>query len=92
MRRAVFAQADAVVGEDKDRRNVGQRGDTNGWSAVIGKDQEGAAVGNHAAVQGHTVDDRSHPMLTHAKVEVSARKGIVGKDGIILQKSVVAGC
>ena len=74
VRRAVLAQADAIVGKDIDDRPAHHGRQTNGRAHIVGKDQEGAAVGAHAAVGRQPVEDGSHAVLSHAKVEVGAAK------------------
>ncbi len=70
--RPVFAHADAVVGEDVDDRRFHQRRQANGRPHVVGEDQERAAIGTHAAVQGHAVEDAAHGVFAHAEANVAA--------------------
>ena len=60
MRRAVFAQADAVVGEDMDDPQPHQRGHADRIAAVVAEGEEGAAVGQVTAMQGDAVHDCRH--------------------------------
>ena len=48
-----------------------ERGQPDGGAHVVGEDEEGAAVGDHAAVQSHAVDDGAHGVLPHAEVHVA---------------------
>ncbi len=75
--RAVFAEADGVVGEHVDHPLLHQRRHAHGVACVFHEHQEGRAVGNQAAVQGDTVHDRGHAELAHAVIHVVAR-GILG--------------
>eukprot|EP01137_Pigoraptor_chileana_P026861 Opistho-2@8750 len=72
VRGAVFAQADGVVGEHVDHALLHQRGHADGVAAVVAEREEGAAVGDEAAVQRHAVHDGGHAELTHAVVDVAA--------------------
>ena len=74
VRGAVLAQADAVVREDVDHAPLHQRGHADGVAAVVAEGQEGAAVGDEAAVQRDAVHDRGHAELAHAVVDVAARR------------------
>ena len=69
---AVFAQTDGVVGEHMDHALLHQRCHADGVAAVIAEGQEGAAVGDVAAVQGHTVHDGGHAKFAHTVVDVAA--------------------
>ena len=71
--RAVFAQADRVVGEHEDRAQLHQRRHAQRVAAVVGEDQEGGAERDEAAVQGDAVHDRAHAEFAHAVVDVVAR-------------------
>ncbi len=70
--RPVLTHADAVVGEDVDDRRFHQRRQANGRPHVVGEDQERAAIGTHAAVQGHAVEDAAHGVFAHAEANVAA--------------------
>ena len=41
-------------------------------AGIIGEDQEGAAIGDHAAVQRHAVHRRGHAELADAVIDVAA--------------------
>ena len=72
VRRAVFAEADGVVREHVDHALLHQRRHADGVAAVVAEGEEGAAVGDEAAVQRHAVHDRGHAELAHAVVDVAA--------------------
>jgi hypothetical protein len=72
VRGAVFAQADGVVREHMDHALLHQRGHADGVAAVVAEGQEGAAVGDEAAVQRHAVHDGGHAEFAHAVVDVAA--------------------
>ena len=75
---AVFAQPDGVVGHDMDHPKAHQGRQPNGGTAVVGKRQKGAAVGNEAAMQRQTVHRRGHAVLAHAVVQVTPREILRG--------------
>ncbi len=72
MCRAVFAHADAVMGEDPDGTQVRDGGHTQCRPQIVRENEEGCAKRDHPTVVGHAVDDRAHPVLAHAKVEVAS--------------------
>ena len=72
VRRAVFAEADGVVREHMDHALLHQRRHADGVAAVVAEGEEGAAVGNEAAVQGNAVHDGGHAEFAHAVVDVAA--------------------
>ena len=76
MRRPVFAEPDRVVRHHMDDALAHQRGEPDRRPAIIGKHQEGARIGNDAAMQRHAVHGRRHAVLAHAVVNEAA--GIVG--------------
>ena len=71
----VFADADAVVGEDEDGGHAHEGGEADAGAHVVAEDEKGATVGNNAAVQGHAVEDGAHAVFTHAEAEVAAAVG-----------------
>ena len=80
--RAVFAQADRVVSHDEDNPKTHQGREADRRATIVGEDQEGAAIGNDAAVQGHAVHGRGHAVLAHPVMNVAA--GIVpGLDDLV---------
>jgi hypothetical protein len=84
VRGAVFAQANAVVGEHVDHADLHQRGHADGVAAVVAKGQEGAAVGDVAAVQRHAVHDGGHAEFAHAVAQVVA-PGVAARLGAALE-------
>jgi hypothetical protein len=72
VRRPVLAEADRVVGEDVDDAQLHQRRHADGVAAVVAEGQEGAAVGDVAAVHGDAVHHRRHAELADAVVDVAA--------------------
>ncbi len=75
VRRAVLAEADAVVREDVDDAQLHQRGHADRVARVVAEGQEGAAVGDEAAVQRDAVHHRRHAEFAHAIVDVAAALG-----------------
>ena len=76
----VLAQADGVVCEDMDHAQLHQRGHAHRVAAVVAEGQEGAAIGDVATVQCHTVHDCGHAELAHAVADVAlAAAGEVGQ-------------
>src|SRR5712691_10786093 len=68
----VLAQADRVVGEDENRADPHQRRHSQRISRVVREGEEGAAVGDDAAVQREAVHDRAHAELANAVIDVIA--------------------
>ncbi len=64
--RAVFAQADGVVREHVDDALLHQRAHAHTVARVVGEHQEGAAVGQEAAVQRHAIHHGHHAEFAHA--------------------------
>src|SRR5213082_268801 len=72
VRRAVLAEADAVVREHVDHALAHEGRDALGVAAVVREGEEGTAVGQVAAVQRDAVHERAHAELAHAVVDVVA--------------------
>jgi hypothetical protein len=70
MGRPVFAEADRVVCHDEDRPDLHEGRKADGRPAVIRKAQEGAAVGDQAAVQRDAVRGSRRAVLAHAVMHV----------------------
>ena len=70
--RAVFAQADGVVGEDIDDLLLHQRAKAQGGTHVVGEYQEGGSVGDCAAVDSDAIADGAHSVFAHAEVEIAS--------------------
>ena len=78
MGRAVLAETDRIVGQHEDHALAHQRREADRRPAVVGEDQERAAVGDHAAVQGHAVHGRGHGVLAHSEMDVAAARRLRG--------------
>ena len=78
MRRPVFAKADGIMGQHMDDANAHQRGEADRGAAVIGEDEERAAIRDEAAVQTRC---RSWPRpcrIRERRNECSGRKNPSG--------------
>ena len=60
------------MGHDVDHPGLLKRREADRGPGVIGEDQEGAAIGDHAAVQRHAVHRRGHPELANPVIEIAA--------------------
>ena len=96
--RAVFADADGVVGPHVGDRQIHEGGEAHRAAHEVGEHEERAAVSAGEAVGGDTVERGTHREFAHAKVEVTAelvaaegRRGTVrGQErGLALQERVV---
>lgn len=88
---AVFADTDGVVGEHVDHTQFTQGRQAHGTAHVIGEHQEGAAIGDQAAVViGDAVEDGGHRVLAHTEVQVALLRaaGLIGA-GLSLDVRVV---
>ncbi len=74
VRRAVFAQTDGVVREDVDDPLLHQRAHAHAVARVVGEHQEGAAVGQEAAMQRHAVHHGHHAEFAHAIRQIVERR------------------
>ncbi len=83
MGRAVLAEADAVVRHDVNDALAHQRRQADRWPAVVGEDEERAAVRDETARQRDTVHRSRHAVLTHAIVNVVAGER-ARRDGNVL--------
>mmetsp|Transcript_22929 Transcript_22929/g.40811 ORF Transcript_22929/g.40811 Transcript_22929/m.40811 type:complete len:342 (+) Transcript_22929:619-1644(+) len=89
---AVLAEADGVVGHDKDGAGLRERGHADGGAHVIREDEEGGAVRDEArAVEAHAVGDGAHAMLAHAKADVALGVGTLLEVTVHLHQSHVGG-
>ena len=80
---AVFTEADAVVREHMHDAQFHQGRHAQRIAAVVAEGQEGATIGNEAAVQGDAVHDRGHAEFAHAVVDVPSAHGCaIGVDGL----------
>ena len=88
---AVFADTDGVVGEHVDHAQLAQGRQAHRTTHVVGEDQEGAAVGDQAAVViSDAVEDGGHGVLAHTEVQVALLRaaGLIGA-GFTLDVRVV---
>ena len=69
----VLAQPDRVVGPHVDHVQTTQRGEADAAPHVVAEGEEGADVGQAAAVVGDPVGDAAHSMLPHAEPDVAGR-------------------
>jgi len=69
---SVFAEANRVMRHDEDRPDLHQGREADGRTAIVREAQEGAPVGDQAAVQRDAVHGGRHGVLTHAIVHVGA--------------------
>jgi hypothetical protein len=70
MGRAVFTDANRVVREDVDDRDLHQRTQANGGARIITEDQEPGSVRAQLR-ERQAVQHRAHRMLPHAEVQVA---------------------
>ena len=76
MGRSVFADADGIVGEDPDRRNLHDGREADRHLHIVAEDEESRAVGSEFR-QRHAVHDCAHGVLANAEMEV-ARVVMIG--------------
>ena len=74
MRRPVFAETDRIMREDIDRPQTHQRAKADRRARIIGEDEEGAAIGNEAAMQRDAVERRRHAEFADAEMNIAAGK------------------
>ena len=77
VRRAVLAEADRIMRHHEADPEAHQRGEPHRRPGIVGEHQEGAAIGDHAAMERHAVHGRRHAVLANAVMHVAA--GIVGR-------------
>ena len=70
----IFTQPDRVMGHHVNRPLFHQRGQADRRAAIIGKDQECAAIGNSPAMQGNAVHRGGHTMFAHPVMDVMASR------------------
>ena len=83
MGRAILAKADGVVRHDVDHALPHQCREADRRPAIVGEDEECAAVGHDAAVQRQAVHGRRHGVLAHAVVNVVAGEAS-GRNGDVM--------
>jgi len=69
MRGTVLPEEDAVVREDEDGAQLGERREADGRTHVIREDEEGRSVRDVTAVERDPIHDGAHSVLAHAEVE-----------------------
>ncbi len=79
--RTVLAEADRIVGHDEDDPVAHQRGEADRRPAIVGEDEERAAIGDEPAVERHAVHRRRHAVLAHAPADVAP--GEVGRRDVL---------
>mmetsp|Transcript_30080 Transcript_30080/g.64466 ORF Transcript_30080/g.64466 Transcript_30080/m.64466 type:complete len:528 (-) Transcript_30080:46-1629(-) len=78
MGRSILTDSDRIVGKDvRDGSQLGEGGDTDGRSEVIDEDQEGGSGDLEKSVEGESVHDGSHSVLTNSEVQVLSSVGLV---------------
>ena len=90
MRRAVFANANAVVRHDVDHRQVHQRGEAQRGLEVVRKDEERGAERMEPTVKLDAIADCRHGELANAKVDVRARAIFHAEESLALELGFVA--
>src|SRR5690606_10156878 len=70
--RTVLTLPDGVVGIDEDAVLLHQGSHAHGVAGIFHEHEEGATVGNEAAVQCNAVHDGAHAKLTHTIVDIVA--------------------
>ena len=79
MRRAIFAKADRIMCQHMNNALAHQCRKPHRGAEVIAKDQEGAAIGDDAAMQRHAIHGRRHAMFAHAPMH-EATAEIAGRN------------
>ena len=75
VRRAVLPDADRIMREDVDDRQLHQRAQADGRLHVVGKDQEARAEGADLG-QREPVQDRAHGVLANAEMQIAAARRV----------------
>ena len=84
VRRAVLADADAVVREDVGDGQFAERGEADARAAVVGEHEERGAAGAEEAVVGDAVADRAHGVLADAEPDVAAQRILLREIAAVL--------
>ena len=87
--RSVFANADAVVSQNKCQRNSHQCRKSRHRFYIITEHEECRNISAETAVKHDTVADRCHRKLSYAEVEVSACRVLCGEVACILHGCLV---
>ena len=72
----ILAQSDRIVRHDVDDAYTHQRGQPDRGTAVVGKAEERAAIGDETAMQRDAVHRRRHGVLADTIVNVAAAERI----------------
>ena len=81
----VLAEADRIVGHHVDDALLHQRREPDRRPRIVGKGEEGAAIGEHAAMQRDAVHRRRHRVLAHAVAHVAAGRGRLAVSGSVCE-------
>src|ERR1700693_6262622 len=84
MRRSVFADANRIVGENVNVRELGQRGQTDRWTAVIGKDKKRRTRCPEDSMIRNSVHDRAHAVFANTEMDVAAGWSVAGEIAAVL--------
>src|ERR1700716_1302542 len=79
MRRAILTDADGIVGEDVNVRQPGERGEPDGWAAIVRENKKRRARSAEDTMIADAVHDRAHAVFANAEVNVTARIVVAGE-------------
>src|SRR6056297_3135571 len=71
MGRAIFTQADTIMREDKNRRNIRQCRKTNSGTTIVRKYKKCTGIWDNTTVQIHPSKSSTHSVLTYSKVDIA---------------------
>src|SRR6185312_3382030 len=71
MCRTIFTNADTIMCENINRFESHQCSQANGGAHIIREDQEGSAKGDQSTIEGHTIEDTAHGVLSDTKVHIA---------------------
>ena len=89
MGRAVLADADGVMGQDEDLRNVHDGRKARHRLYIVTEDEEGSHIGPESAVKQHAVGNGGHSQLADTEVDVSSGGLVRGEEGLALHVGLV---
>ncbi|OPZ82384.1 MAG: hypothetical protein BWY76_02732 [bacterium ADurb.Bin429] len=89
---AIFAEGDAVVGEDEDDADAHQRRQSHGRPHVVGEGEEGGCVGQHPTVTGHAIGNGAHCVFAHTEMQIAATMVIRAEVAAIVNERFRARC
>ena len=92
MRRAIFADTDAVMREDVRDRNLHECSQTNHRLRIITEDEERAYIRTQAAMQRDAVGNCCHSQLTHTEMQIAARIVHAAEISFIVHMRLVGWC